>query len=786
LLQKAVLFGEQPVLQGELITTFTLRILVTNVSRGTSIPLIILLVLSFIFVSFGVQSARADTPIYIKADGSIQPSTSNITTVDNVLYTFTGNNSNRLVVEKDNIAINGMGYTLQGTGSNGIALYHRHNVTITNMTITQFTFGIALEDSTNNLIAANNIFRIGDLGIFFKSSSNNTVICNNLTENGFRAVHLEGDSNYNVIVGNRLENGADTGVRILHSSNNTLAGNTLLSVCSLYLWDAKDNQIYHNNFVSTQLLYYAATGDNIGNVWDNGYASGGNYWGNYSGKDANNDGVGDTPYIIPTVGIGYSLNFTGSNNIDQYPLISPFNISTITVQLPNYAISPISNPMPTHSPSPTPTSTPIETTQQDNSSWVSKASMQTARGHLGVVALNGEIYAIGGDHLYLSGNCLSAYGAYGSVLNATEEYNPKTDTWITKADMHTPRCSFAVAVYENKIYCIGGYAGNGNYTGVNEVYDPATNTWASKAPMPTARAGLQANVVDGKIYLIGGRSASLEDYLPINEVYDPSTDSWTTKTPSPNRLTSGACAEVDGKIYFLATISHLDLGPFIQIYDPAVDQWSKGPSAPTYGGETAIAAATSGAYAHERIYFFDESSTNAYDTVSGTWLTGAPMRLSRGWAGVAVIDDIFYVVGGLPAPFVGYIVITASTTANEQYTPIGYGTIDSTEHQIPTASPSPSVSPSLLPTQVSTSSLTPSPIAVDVPSNSSLTGPSSTVSPSTTILTLPTVQQSTSPSQLPMVSLTLSDGLIGIIIVVFIVSVILLVIVFWKRQKRLR
>jgi hypothetical protein len=50
----------------------------------------------------------------------------------------------------------------------------------------------------------------------------------------------------------------------------------------------------------------------MANAWDDGYPSGGNYWSDYTGTDANYDGIGDTPYTIDAL------------NQDRYPLMGPF------------------------------------------------------------------------------------------------------------------------------------------------------------------------------------------------------------------------------------------------------------------------------------------------------------------------------------------------------------------------------------------------------------------------------------------------------------------------------
>ena len=73
----------------------------------------------------------------------------------------------------------------------------------------------------------------------------------------------------------------------------------------------------------------------------------------------------------------------------------------------------------------------------------------------GVAVVNGKIYAIGG--LLLKYRDKTTIQSVDVATN--EEYDPATNTWSYKALMPTQRDSFAIAVYQNKIYCIGGSTG---------------------------------------------------------------------------------------------------------------------------------------------------------------------------------------------------------------------------------------------------------------------------------------------------------------------------------------
>jgi N-acetylneuraminic acid mutarotase len=295
--------------------------------------------------------------------------------------------------------------------------------------------------------------------------------------------------------------------------------------------------------------------------------------------------------------------------------------------------------------------------------------MHVARAGLGVGVVDGKIYAIGG------------FVANGVATGANEVYDPATDTWETKSSMPTLRPYFALAVYKGKIYCIGSTGGT------NEVYDPVTDTWETRASMPTPRAYIKGNVVNGKIYVIGGfvsdgSGSGGGSRLDVNEVYDPETNSWTTKTPMPTAGLGHISAVVDNKIYIT------DSNRKNQIYDVETDTWSLGAPPPEYIGSGA-AAATTGVNALKRIYILTEHYGEArfnqvYDPKNDGWKTGTFMPTYRRNFGVAVMDDLIYVIGGYTMKRVdiseyiktGEMYEYIFYATNEQYVPFGYGTPD--------------------------------------------------------------------------------------------------------------
>ncbi|MDR0797410.1 MAG: hypothetical protein LBE70_01630 [Nitrososphaerota archaeon] len=294
-------------------------------------------------------------------------------------------------------------------------------------------------------------------------------------------------------------------------------------------------------------------------------------------------------------------------------------------------------------------------------SWNTKTPMKQARLDLGAVAVNGKIYAIGG---------ISDGVGY---VGANERYDPATDMWVTLASMPTPRTGFAITACGDKIYCIGGYGYDESglipktSRDVNEVYDIASDSWSVKTPLPVSEYFIQAHVVDGKIFVVTQQALY---------VYDPVNDSWTNKTSIPTQRIHAFSAVVDNKIIIVDQISQRnytldyvdvsDVTMKVMIYDTKKDVWSEGQSSPEYIRNPdslirpVVVGATTGSYAQKKLYVIENNYV--YDPVENTWLTfTGPSKSVIGY-GVAAVDDILYVFGGIHHPHV----------ENMQYVPIDH------------------------------------------------------------------------------------------------------------------
>lgn len=334
--------------------------------------------------------------IYIRYDGSIEPSSAPIQRVGNT-YTLTNNTENSIVVQCSNIVIDGNGFDITQIPANtsgftipagwypGIQVPDRvANVTIKNVKIHDCISGVSLENASNitltncsisgikkvvvfsgyshNCTLSNNDLRSGDEGILLIDSKHidileNTVVSNSIGISCYSSTFpskndADGFSScaYINVFGNTIASNFEAGISLrayyVRVGYNTLANN---KEGIRFAGDSYYTLVYQNNFKGNSenvKINILASGNDGTWVWDSG--SSGNYWSDYTTKYPNatqidHTGVGDTPYMIDAY------------NRDNYPLMKETSIN------PPYTLLDFPSPPPSASPSPTQTTTSTPT-----------------------------------------------------------------------------------------------------------------------------------------------------------------------------------------------------------------------------------------------------------------------------------------------------------------------------------------------------------------------------------------------------------------------------------------
>ncbi|TFG25786.1 MAG: hypothetical protein EU533_00740, partial [Promethearchaeota archaeon] len=201
---------------------------------------------------------------------SIRVSSENNIIIDNWIANSTGNFAIYLLNSNYNSFSNN---TIQGCLT-GIRIHATEHTTVMSNNFESNQIGISLRHGHYSIITKNIIRDSWNFGI----RSEQTAFCeihDNLFYNTtYDGIRLLDNCRYNEIYSNEIQKSSRYGVN-LDDAN------------------VHNNTIYRNYLVDNDQNAYD---DGTDNYWDNGFI--GNYWDDYSGSDADLDGIGDTPYSI--------------------------------------------------------------------------------------------------------------------------------------------------------------------------------------------------------------------------------------------------------------------------------------------------------------------------------------------------------------------------------------------------------------------------------------------------------------------------------------------------------
>jgi hypothetical protein len=206
--------------------------------------------------------------------------------------------------------------------------------------------------------------------------------------------------------------------------------------------------------------------------------------------------------------------------------------------------------------------------------------------------------------------------------------------------------------YFVRVRAIDPFQGRGRASG-SQAVTVTCDCWTTKAPMPTPRANLAVGVVNGVLYAVGGSDDN--GFLSTVEAYDPVTNTWMTKAALPTPREGLSVGVANGVLYAVGGLNGDPNSPgghlsTVEAYDPVTNTWTTKAPMPTARSFLAIGVVGGALYATGGYTCCTGSSdlsiVEVYDPATNTWATRADMPTERSSLAAAVVNGVLYAVGG--------------------------------------------------------------------------------------------------------------------------------------------
>uniref|UniRef100_A0A6A7G162 Kelch-like protein diablo n=3 Tax=Hirondellea gigas TaxID=1518452 RepID=A0A6A7G162_9CRUS len=200
--------------------------------------------------------------------------------------------------------------------------------------------------------------------------------------------------------------------------------------------------------------------------------------------------------------------------------------------------------------------------------------------NFGTAVLDNQLYVVGGCFNQSLQENIHPFGF---------RYSPQTDKWSTISPMLRERCRFTLTVLGEKLYAVGGEAEDGADASMEcEMYKPGSDSWHQLSSHPAnSRAQHSAVALDGKLFVLGGIDLAHDFSLSSCWVLNTSSGSWSSIADMIMPRADHSSFVYAGEIYVCGgwnedeTGNNRRLVSTLECYNPSSDSWRVVTSIPT-------------------------------------------------------------------------------------------------------------------------------------------------------------------------------------------------------------
>ncbi len=296
--------------------------------------------------------------------------------------------------------------------------------------------------------------------------------------------------------------------------------------------------------------------------------------------------------------------------------------------------------------------------------WRARASLPVKRAEVGVAALGGHMYVVGGT--VQRGDEVPVWAS-----TAVHSYDPRRDQWSSRAPLPKPLTHVAVAALGGRLYAFGGFTGAVHMNPQPDayVYDPGEDRWDRLPDMPVALGSIGVAAVGGRLHLLGGRDSHrivTPEGSPVSlgfgtvrthHVFAPRRNTYVAAQPLPADSRDHVGVAVLGDRVHVVGGRVEDVGDNLtrhDVYDIHRRQWTQAAPLPVARSAGAAVVVNGGI-----VYAGGEcrpgSSTDTFDDVTvynprtDRWRAITTLPGSRHGFGAVELDGRAYFVAGSPS-----------------------------------------------------------------------------------------------------------------------------------------